>query len=95
MGKGDKVIFRSNTPRILWGVDINYLLGNICTIKSTMKLISETSERKAYELKEASNYWFPAEEFIQKIPLRSSSLPQHPEERRCHLLYKSVLWVMA
>lgn len=64
MGKGDKVIFRSNTPRILWGVDINYLLGNICTIKSTMKLISETSERKAYELKEASNYWFPAEEFI-------------------------------
>ena len=61
MGKGDKVIFRSNTPRILWGVDINYLLGNICTIKSIMKL---TSERKACELEEASDYWFPAEEFI-------------------------------
>lgn len=26
MGKGDKVIFRSNTPRILWGVDINYFI---------------------------------------------------------------------
>lgn len=64
MGKGDKVIFRSNTPRILWGVDINYLLGNICTIKSIMKLTSETSGRKAYELEEASNYWFPVEEFI-------------------------------
>lgn len=64
MKRGDKVIFRSNTPRILWGVDINYLLGNICTIKSTMKLISGTSKRKAYELEEASNYWFPAEEFI-------------------------------
>lgn len=64
MGKGDKVIFRSNTPRILWGVDINYLLGNICTIKSIMKLTSETSKRKAYELEEASNYWFPVEEFI-------------------------------
>lgn len=61
MKRGDKVIFRSNTPRILWGVDINYLLGNICTIKSIIKL---TSERKAYELEEASNYWFPAEEFI-------------------------------
>lgn len=60
MRKGDKVIFRSNTPRILWGVDINYLLGNICTIKSIIKL---TSGRKA-ELEEASNYWFPAEEFI-------------------------------
>ena len=22
-------------------------------------------------------------------------LDRHPEERRCHLLYKSVLWVMA
>lgn len=64
MKRGDKVIFRFNTPRILWGVDINYLLGNICTIKSTMKLISGTSKRKAYELEEASNYWFPAEEFI-------------------------------
>lgn len=64
MKKGDKVIFRSNVSRILWGVDINYLLGNICTIKSTMKLTSETSKRKAYKLKEASNYWFPAEEFI-------------------------------
>lgn len=61
MRKGDKVIFRSNTPRILWGVDINYLLGNICTIKSIIKL---TSGRKAYELEEANNYWFPAEEFI-------------------------------
>lgn len=64
MKRGDKVIFRSNTPRILWGVDINYLLGNICTIKSIIKLTSETSERKAYELEEASDYWFPAEEFI-------------------------------
>ena len=61
MKRGDKVIFRSNTPRILWGVDINYLLGNICNIKSIIKL---TSGRKAYELEEASNYWFPAEEFI-------------------------------
>lgn len=61
MKKGNKVIFRSNTPRILWGVDINYLLGNICTIKSIMKL---TSGIGAYELEEASNYWFPAEEFI-------------------------------
>lgn len=61
MKRGDKVIFRFNTPRILWGVDINYLLGNICTIKSIIKL---TSGRKAYELEEASNYWFPAEEFI-------------------------------
>lgn len=61
MKRGDKVIFRSNTPRILWGVDINYLLGNICTIKSIIKL---TSGRKAYELEEASNYWFLAEEFI-------------------------------
>ena len=61
MRKGDKVIFRSNTPRILWGVDINYLLGNICTIKSIIKL---TSGRKAYELEEASNYWFSAEKFI-------------------------------
>ena len=61
MKRGDKVIFRSNTPRILWGVDINYLLGNICTIKSIIKL---TSGRKAYELEEASNYCFPAEEFI-------------------------------
>lgn len=61
MKRGDKVIFRSNTPRILWGVDINYLLGNICTIKSIIKL---TSGRKAYELEEASNYWFPVEEFI-------------------------------
>lgn len=64
MKREDKVIFRSNTPRILWGVDINYLLRNICTIKSIIKLTSETSERKAYELEEASNYWFPAEEFI-------------------------------
>lgn len=61
MRKGDKVIFRSNTPRILWGVDINYLLGNICTIKSIMKLISG---RGVYELEEASDYWFPAKEFI-------------------------------
>lgn len=61
MKRGDKVIFRPNTPRILWGVDINYLLGNICTIKSIIKL---TSGRKAYELEEASNYRFPAEEFI-------------------------------
>lgn len=61
MGKGDKVILRSNVSRILWGVDINYLLGNICTIKSIIKL---TSGRKAYELEEASNYWFPAEKFI-------------------------------
>ena len=61
MTRGDKVIFRSNTPRILCGVDITYLLGNICTIKSIIKL---TSGRKAYELEEASNYWFPAEEFI-------------------------------
>lgn len=53
MKRGDKVIFRSNTPRILWGVDINYLLGNICTIKSIIEL---TSGRKAYELEEASNY---------------------------------------
>lgn len=61
MEKGDKVILRSNISRILWGVDINYLLGNICTIKSIIKL---TSGRKAYELEETSNYWFPAEEFI-------------------------------
>ena len=61
MKRGDKVIFRSNTPRILWGVDRNYLLGNICTIKSIIEL---TSGRKAYELEEASDYWFPAEEFI-------------------------------
>lgn len=61
MKRGDKVILRSNTPRILWGADINYLLRNICTIKSIIKL---TSGRKAYELEEASNYWFPAEEFI-------------------------------
>lgn len=61
MEKGDKVILRSNISRILWGVDINYLLRNICTIKSIIKL---TSGRKAYELEEASNYWFPAEEFI-------------------------------
>lgn len=64
MKKGDKVILRSNVSRILWGVDITYLLGNICTIKSIMKLTSETSEGKAYELEEASNYWLPAEEFI-------------------------------
>lgn len=64
MKRGDKVIFRSNTPRILWGVDINYLLGNICTIKSIIELTSKTFERKAYELEEASDYWFPAEEFI-------------------------------
>lgn len=64
MKKGDKVIFRSNVPHVLWGVDINYLLGNICTIKSTVKLTSKTSKRKAYELEEANNYWFPAEEFI-------------------------------
>lgn len=64
MKRGDKVILRSNVSRILWGVDINFLLGNICTIKSIMKLTSETSERKAYELEEASIYWFPAEEFI-------------------------------
>lgn len=61
MKKGDKVIFRSNVPRILWGVNINYLLENICTIKSIMELISG---REAYELEEASDYWFPAEEFI-------------------------------
>lgn len=61
MEKGDKVILRFNISRILWGVDINYLLGNICTIKSIIKL---TSGRKAYELEEVSNYWFPAEEFI-------------------------------
>ena len=61
MEKGDKVILRSNISRILWGVDINYLLGNICTIKSIIKL---TSGRKVYELEEASNYWFPAEKFI-------------------------------
>lgn len=61
MEKGDKAILRSNISRILWGVDINYLLGNICTIKSIIKL---TSGRKVYELEEASNYWFPAEEFI-------------------------------
>lgn len=61
MEKGDKAILRSNISRILWGVDINYLLGNICTIKSIIKL---TSGRKAYELEEASNYWFPAEKFI-------------------------------
>lgn len=65
MEKGDKVILRSNISRILWGVDINYLLGNICTIKSIIKsIIKLTSGRKAYELEEASNYWFPAEEFI-------------------------------
>ena len=64
MKRGDKVIFRSNTPRILWGVDINFLLGNICTIKSIMKLTSETSEREAYVLEEVCVYWFPAEEFI-------------------------------
>ena len=40
MEKGDKVILRSNISRILWGVDINYLLGNICTIKSIIKLTS-------------------------------------------------------
>lgn len=50
MKRGDKVIFRSNTPRILWGVDINYLLGNIYTIKSIIELTSKTFERKAYEL---------------------------------------------
>ena len=61
MKRGDKVILRSNVPRILWGININYLLGNICTIKSIMKL---TSERKAYELEEAGDYCFPAEEFI-------------------------------
>ena len=61
MEKGDKVILRSNISRILWGVDINYLLGNICTIKSIIKL---TSGRKDYELEETINYWFPAEEFI-------------------------------
>ena len=60
MRKGDKVIFRSNTPRILWGVDISYLLGNIYTIKSIMELIPGTS----VELEEASIYWFSAEEFI-------------------------------
>lgn len=60
MKRGDKVIFRSNTPRILWGVDINYLLGNIYTIKSIMELIPGIS----VELEEASIYWFPAEEFI-------------------------------
>lgn len=64
MKRGDKVILRSNVPRILWGVNINYLLGNICTIKLIMKLTSETSEEKAYELEEANGYWFPAEEFI-------------------------------
>lgn len=67
MKRGDKVIFRSNTPRILWGVDINFLLGNIYTIKSIIELTSETSEtseREAYELEEVSVYWFPAEEFI-------------------------------
>lgn len=52
MRKGDKVIFRSNTPRILWGVDINFLLGNICIIKSIIELTSKTFERKAYELEE-------------------------------------------
>lgn len=64
MKKGDKVILRSNVSRILWGVDINFLLGNLCTIKSIIELTSETSGRKAYELEEASDYWFPAEEFI-------------------------------
>ena len=64
MKRGDKVIFRSNTPRILCGVDISYLLINILTKKSIIRLTFETSKRKAYELKEASNYWFPAEEFI-------------------------------
>ena len=64
MKRGDTVIFRSNTPRILWGVDINFLLGNICIIKSIIELTSKTFERKAYELEEASDYWFPAEEFI-------------------------------
>ena len=64
MKKGDKVILRSNVSRILWGVDINFLLGNICTIKSIIELTSETSRRKAYELEEASDYWFPAEKFI-------------------------------
>lgn len=49
MRKGDKVIFRSNTPRILWGVDINFLLGNICIIKSIIELTSKTFERKAYD----------------------------------------------
>lgn len=37
---------------------------NICTIKSIIELTSKTFERKAYELEEASDYWFPAEEFI-------------------------------
>ncbi len=64
MKRGDKVIFRSNVSHILWSVDISYLLGNIFTIKSIIRLTSETSERKAYELEGFSNYWFPAEEFI-------------------------------
>lgn len=32
MKRGDKVIFRSNTPRILWGVDINYFCGTTITV---------------------------------------------------------------
>ena len=31
---------------------------------SGKQLIAKTFERKAYELEEASGYWFPAEEFI-------------------------------
>lgn len=61
MKRGDKVIFRSNTPRILWGVDIKCLLGNVLTIETIIEL---TSGREACQLEETDDYWFPIDKFI-------------------------------
>lgn len=61
MKRGDKVIFKSNTPRVLWGVDTNCLLENVYTIEAIIKL---AFGKKAYELKETGDYWFPADAFV-------------------------------
>lgn len=61
MKEGDKVIFRSNVPRVLWGVDTNCLLGNVYTIEAIIKL---AFGKEAYKLKETGDYWFPAYAFV-------------------------------
>ena len=60
MKRGDKVIFKSNTPCFVWGIETKQMLGCIYTIRSIMEPFPG---RKCYTLKEF-DYFFPADIFI-------------------------------
>lgn len=59
MKRGDKVILKTNILVNPW--DVWLIPRKVYTIGLIIKL---SSEADAYILEEASNYWFPAEEFI-------------------------------